>query len=145
MSFDVIVKKGKNMPKGSRITKVIIGKTSMDGHWRGVQAVAAALRDAGMEVIYVGSLTAEAVVKAAIQEDADVIGFNVGGSYEQIEELIKLLRENNMPDVLVIVGGVIPGVDVPRLKEMGVHGVFPPGSRLDDIVKFVEENVRSVD
>jgi len=132
------------MPKGSRIIKVIIGKTGIDGHWRGVQAVAAALRDAGMEVIYVGSLTAEAVVKSAIQEDADVIGLNVGASYEQIEALIKLLRENNMPDVLVMAGGVIPRVDVPRLKEMGVHGVFPPGSRLDDIVKFVEENVRTV-
>jgi len=132
------------MPKGSRIIKVIIGKTGIDGHWRGVQAVAAALRDAGMEVIYVGSLTAEAVVKSAIQEDADVIGLNVGASYEQIEELIRLLKENNMSDILVMVGGVIPRVDVPRLKEMGVHGVFPPGSRLDDIVKFVEQNVRSV-
>ena len=124
------------------IIKVVVGKTGLDGHWRGVQAVATALKNAGMEVVYVGMSEAEAVVRAALQEDADVIGLNVGASYEQVEELIRLLKEKKMDDVLLILGGVIPLVDIPRLKEMGVDEVFPPGSRLDDIVTYVRENAR---
>ncbi len=125
----------------SRIVRVVIGKTSLDGHWRGVQAVATALKRAGMEVAYMGSLAADAIVQTTLQEDADVIGLNVGASYEQVEELIRIMSEKKMDDVLLILGGVIPMIDVPRLKAMGVDGVFPPGSKLDSIVEFVKKNV----
>jgi methylmalonyl-CoA mutase, C-terminal domain len=124
--------------------RVIIGKTSLDGHWRGVQAVATALRDAGMEVIYVGMSTAETTIRVALQEDADVIGLNVGASYSQIEKMMSLLKENNMDNVLVILGGVIPLADIPKLKAMGVDEVFPPGSKLRNIVKYVRENIRDI-
>ncbi|HPL63426.1 MAG: cobalamin-dependent protein [Syntrophales bacterium] len=123
--------------------RVIIGKTSLDGHWRGVQAVATALRDAGMEVVYVGMSSAEMTVRAAMQESADVIGLNVGASYSQVEELIRLLGENEMEDVLVILGGVIPLADIPKLKAIGVNEVFPPGSKLNKIVKYIQENVNA--
>ena len=132
------------MSSVKRTIKVVIGKTGLDGHWRGVQAVAAALKNAGMEVVYGGMLTADAVIRIAIQEDADVIGLNVGASYEQVRELTRILHEEHMEDVLLIVGGTIPLVDAPKLKKMGVNGVFPPGSKLGDIVKFVQENVRKI-
>ena len=133
------------MTKKKRTIKIIIGKTAMDGHWRGVQAIAAALRDAGMEVVYVGSLTADSIVQTAIQEDADVIGLNVGAGYKQIEELMRILKERDMEDVQVILGGTIPLVDIPRLKQMGVSEVFPPGSRISNIIKYIHENARVVD
>jgi len=124
--------------------KAIIGKTGLDGHWRGVQAVAVALRDAGMEVVYVGACTAKEIVNFAIQEDADVVGLNIGASYEMVKELIRLLRQNDMEDVLVITGGVIPIKDIEKLKAMGVHGVFPPGSKLKDIVQFIRDHSKLV-
>jgi methylmalonyl-CoA mutase C-terminal domain/subunit len=126
---------------GKKILKVVIAKAAIDGHWRGVQVVANALRDAGMEVVYAGMATADAAFQIALQEDADVIGLNIGASYEQVQELMRILKENHMDNILVIVGGTIPLVDIPRLKQIGVSGVFPPGSRLADIVKYVQENV----
>jgi methylmalonyl-CoA mutase C-terminal domain/subunit len=126
----------------NRKIKVVIGKTGLDGHWRGVQAVATALRDAGMEVVYLGAIAAEGIYKVALQEDADVIGLNIGASYDQVEALVRLLQQNNMQDVLLIAGGVIPLADVARLNEMGVHGVFPPGTKLHHIVEFVQEHAR---
>ena len=88
-----------------------------------------------------GMATAPAVVNSAIQEDADVIGLSVGAGYEQVEMLTELVKEKNMNNVLVIIGGTIPRMDIPALKKMGVNEVFPPGSKLDDIVRFVNENV----
>jgi methylmalonyl-CoA mutase, C-terminal domain len=123
--------------------RIVIGKTSLDGHWRGVQAVATAFRDAGMEVIYLGISTANTIVQAAIQEDADVIGLNVGASYEQVQELMRLLKEDAMDKTLVILGGVIPLSDIPKLKAMGVNEVFPPGSKLINIVNYIKDNVKS--
>ncbi|MBW1788050.1 MAG: cobalamin-dependent protein [Deltaproteobacteria bacterium] len=134
----------KHVTEKNRKIKAVIGKTALDGHWRGVQAVATALRDAGMEVVYLGASTAEGIVKVALQEDADVIGLNIGASYEQVAELIRLLGRNDMQDLLLIVGGVIPLTDVPKLEKMGVHGVFPPGSKLDDIVRFIQGHSRVV-
>ncbi|MBU2550769.1 MAG: cobalamin-dependent protein [Proteobacteria bacterium] len=130
------------MTEKHRRIKVVIAKTGLDGHWRGVQAVATTLRNAGMEVVYVGMSEAEAVARIAIQEDADVIGLNVGASYQQIEALIEIMKARGLGNVLLIVGGVIPLVDIPKLKDMGVHGVFPPGSKLEDIAAFVREHVR---
>jgi methylmalonyl-CoA mutase C-terminal domain/subunit len=122
--------------------KVIMAKTALDGHWRGVQVVASAMRDAGMEVVYAGMVTAESVFRVAVQEDADVIGLNVGASYEQVRELMRMLKENHIDQMLVIVGGTVPHTDIPELKQMGVGEVFPPGSKLSDIVKFVQENAK---
>ncbi len=122
--------------------KVLMSKVNTDGHWRGVAVVSKALRDAGMEVIYTGPLTGKEIAAAAIQEDVDVIGLNICGRYEQIEELIPILRGRKIDDMLIIVGGTIPPEHVPKLKEMGISGIFPPGSILDDIVKYVREHVK---
>lgn len=122
--------------------KALIAKTSLDGHWRGVAVVTAALRDAGMEVTYGGMLTAPQIVEAAIQEDVDVIGFNIGGRYGAVQEVLRLLRERGVTDVLMVAGGTIPPEDIPLLKEMGIEGVFPPGSSLESIVQFIRQNVK---
>jgi methylmalonyl-CoA mutase C-terminal domain/subunit len=121
--------------------KVLMAKTSLDGHWRGIAMVATALRDAGMEVIYAGELTAEQIVNAAVQEDVDVIGLNIGGRYAIVERSMALLREKGLSNMVVVAGGTIPPEDIEVLIGMGVDGVFPPGSRLDDIVAFIEQRV----
>jgi len=121
--------------------KVLMAKTSLDGHWRGIAMVSTALRDAGMEVIYAGELTAEQIVNAAVQEDVDVIGLNIGGRYGIVERSMALLREKDLSNMVVVAGGTIPPEDIEVLIGMGVDGVFPPGSRLDDIVAFIEQRV----
>lgn len=121
--------------------KVLMAKTSLDGHWRGIAMVSTALRDAGMEVIYAGELTAEQIVNAAVQEDVDVIGLNIGGRYGIVERSMALLRKKGLSNMVVVAGGTIPPEDIEVLIGMGVDGVFPPGSRLDDIVAFIEQRV----
>lgn len=128
------------MSGDKKTVKVLMAKTSLDGHWRGVAMVTTALRNAGMEVIYGGMLTPRQVVETAVQEDVDVIGLNIGGRHGGIEEMFRLMREKGMDSVLIVAGGVVPPEDIPVLKKMGVAGVFPPGSRLDEIVSFVKEN-----
>jgi methylmalonyl-CoA mutase C-terminal domain/subunit len=118
-------------------------KTSLDGHWRGLYVVTMALRDGGMEVLHGGELTAEEIVNVAVQEDVDVIGLGIGGRYHLIRRMFELLEERGVDDVLVIAGGTIPREDIPMLKKMGVAGVFPPGSSLESIVDFVDENARA--
>ena len=121
--------------------KVLMAKTSLDGHWRGVAVVTTALRDAGMEVVYGGQLTPKEIVSAAIQEDVDVVGLNIGGRYGSVHEVMEMLRGGGLGNVLVVAGGTIPPEDIPMLKEMGVAEVFPPGSETDAIVRFVRNNV----
>lgn len=121
--------------------KVLMAKISLDGHWRGVAMVSAALRDAGMEVIYGGMLNAAQIVEAAIQEDVDVIGINIGARYMQVKELMQLLQQRGVEDVLVVAGGTIPREEIPMLKEMGIAEVFPPGSSLDSIVSYIKKKV----
>jgi len=123
--------------------RVLMAKASLDGHWRGIAVVSTALRDAGMEVIYGGALSAAQIAEAAIQEDVDVIGINIGAGYLAVQELMQLLHEKGADNVLVVAGGTIPPQDIPWLKQIGVAGVFPPGSRLDSIVAFIRENVRA--
>jgi methylmalonyl-CoA mutase C-terminal domain/subunit len=125
--------------------RVIIAKPGLDGHDRGAKVIARALRDAGMEVIYTGlRQTPEQIVSAALQEDADVIGLSIlSGAHNHVApRLMQLLKERGLDDVLVVIGGIIPDLDVPRLKEMGVKGVFLPGTPMQEIVEFIRGNVR---
>jgi methylmalonyl-CoA mutase, C-terminal domain len=126
--------------------RVVIAKPGLDGHDRGAKVIARALRDAGMEVIYTGlRQTPEQIVAAALQEDADVIGLSIlSGAHMHIcPRIMELLRQNGLDDVLVVVGGIIPDVDIPRLNEIGVRGIFLPGSPMQDIVDFIAANARS--
>jgi methylmalonyl-CoA mutase C-terminal domain/subunit len=129
-----------------RKLRVVIDKPGLDGHDRGAKVIARALRDAGMEVIYTGlRQTPEQIVSAALQEDADVIGLSIlSGAHNHIApRLMALLREQGMDDVLVLVGGIIPDVDVPKLQAIGVKGVFLPGTPMQAIVDFINANVRA--
>jgi methylmalonyl-CoA mutase C-terminal domain/subunit len=128
-----------------RKIRVVIAKPGLDGHDRGAKVIARALRDAGMEVIYTGlRQTPEQIVAAALQEDADVIGLSIlSGAHMHIcPRVIELLKEQGLDDVLVLVGGIIPDVDVPRLEDMGVRGVFLPGTPMQQIAEFINGNVR---
>jgi methylmalonyl-CoA mutase C-terminal domain/subunit len=128
-----------------RRIRVIIAKPGLDGHDRGAKVIARALRDAGMEVIYTGlRQTPEQIAAAALQEDADVIGLSIlSGAHMHIcPRLMELLREKQLDHVTVLVGGIIPDVDVPKLKEMGVAGIFLPGSPMQDIIDFINERVQ---
>jgi methylmalonyl-CoA mutase C-terminal domain/subunit len=128
-----------------RKLRVVIAKPGLDGHDRGAKVIARALRDAGMEVIYTGlRQTPEQIVAAALQEDADVIGLSIlSGAHNHIApQLMSLLRAKGMDDVLVLVGGIIPDVDVPKLKEIGVKGIFLPGTAMQEIIDFIHANAR---
>ena len=129
-----------------RKLRVVIAKPGLDGHDRGAKVIARALRDAGMEVIYTGlRQTPEQIVTAALQEDADVVGLSIlSGAHNHIApRLMELLKANGLDDVLVVIGGIIPDVDIPKLHAMGVKGVFLPGTPMQDIVAFINSNVRS--
>ena len=126
--------------------RVVIAKPGLDGHDRGARVIARALRDAGMEVIYTGlRQTPEQIVSAALQEDADVIGLSIlSGAHMHIcPRVMALLAEHDLRDVLVVVGGIIPGVDIPKLHDMGVRGIFLPGTPMQEIVDFVREHART--
>ena len=129
-----------------RKIRVVIAKPGLDGHDRGAKVIARALRDAGMEVIYTGlRQTPEQVVAAALQEDADAIGLSIlSGAHMHIcPKLMQLLREKGLDDVLVVVGGIIPDVDIPKLRDIGVKGIFLPGTPMQEIIDFIAGNVRS--
>jgi methylmalonyl-CoA mutase C-terminal domain/subunit len=126
--------------------RVVIAKPGLDGHDRGAKVIARALRDAGMEVIYTGlRQTPEQIVSAALQEDADVIGLSIlSGAHNHIApRLMQLLKEKGLDDVLVVIGGIIPDVDIPRLKDIGVKGVFLPGTPMQEIIDFINTNARA--
>ena len=125
-----------------RKTRVLIAKPGLDGHDRGAKVIARMFRDAGMEVIYTGlHQTPAGIVEAAIQEDVDVIGLSIlsGTHLSTCRKVVQALQKRKVEGVLLIVGGTIVDKDIPRLKEMGVSEVFPPGSSVDAGVKFVEE------
>ena len=128
-----------------RKIRVIIAKPGLDGHDRGAKVIARALRDAGMEVIYTGlRQTPEQIVAAALQEDADVIGLSIlSGAHNHIcPRVMELLKAQGLDDVLVVIGGIIPDVDIPRLKAIGIGGIFLPGTPMQDIVRFIEGHTR---
>ena len=124
-----------------RKIRVLVGKPGLDGHDRGAKVVAAALRDAGMEVIYTGlHQTPEQIVETAIQEDADAVGISIlsGAHMTLVPRIIDGLRENGADDVLVVVGGTVPIDDAVELKKLGVAEVFGPGAATSDIVDFLK-------
>ncbi len=122
--------------------RVIVAKSGLDGHDRGAKVIAAALRDAGMEVIYTGlRQTPEMIVEAALQEDADVIGISIlSGAHMTIFPKIKsLLNEKGMDDVLLTGGGIIPEEDISKLKQLGIGELFTPGSSTIEIADYIKE------
>jgi methylmalonyl-CoA mutase, C-terminal domain len=128
-----------------RKIRVVIAKPGLDGHDRGAKVIARALRDAGMEVIYTGlRQTPEQIVSAALQEDADVIGLSIlSGAHNHIcPRVMELLAQHRLNDVIVVVGGIIPDQDIPRLKEIGISGIFLPGTPMQAIIDFIGLHVR---
>lgn len=128
-----------------RMIRVLIAKPGLDGHDRGAKVVARALRDAGMEVIYTGlRQTPEMIAEAALQEDVDIVGLSIlsGAHMALLPRVLELLRANEQEHVRVFIGGIIPDEDVPRLMEMGVAGVYGPGTITDDIIKDIRTIVQ---
>jgi methylmalonyl-CoA mutase, C-terminal domain len=132
-------------PSTSQKIRVVVAKPGLDGHDRGAKIIARALRDAGMEVIYTGlHQTPEQIVETAIQEDADAVGISIlsGAHMTLVPRILDGLRENDVGDVLLTVGGTIPADDIPQLKELGVAEVFTPGASTQAIIDFIQDAVR---
>lgn len=124
--------------------RIVVARLGMDAHWRGSIVVARALRDAGMEVIYIGNQMPESIVKTAIDEDADVVGLSsLSGNHMMLAPLVvKILREEKVEPTIVILGGTVAPQDWPALKDAGIAAVFGPGSSLQEIVGFIHQNVQ---
>ena len=126
------------MKKGIR---VLLARLGLDAHWRGSIVVAHALRDAGMEVIYIGNQMPKEIVETAIQEDVDIIGLSsLSGNHMILApEVVKRLREKGTQEIPVVLGGTVPPDDIPILKEAGIAGIFGPGSSLKEIIQFISK------
>lgn len=125
--------------------RVLVAKPGLDGHDRGAKVIAQALRDAGMEVVYTGlRQTPEQIVSAALQEDVDVIGMSIlsGAHATLFPEVVNLLKKQGASDIMVVGGGIIPDDDIPDLKAAGVAAIFTPGTPLETVVKYIQENVK---
>jgi methylmalonyl-CoA mutase C-terminal domain/subunit len=125
--------------------KVLIGKPGLDGHDRGAKVTALALRDAGMEVIYTGlHQTVEQIVRAAVQEAVDVVGLSImsGAHLPICQKLQELMKAEGIEDIPIVVGGVIPKQDIPKLSQLGVAGVFPGGTSFDQIVVGINQVIK---
>ncbi|HOP85466.1 MAG TPA: cobalamin B12-binding domain-containing protein [Syntrophorhabdaceae bacterium] len=134
------------MPHNKNKIKILIAKPGLDGHDRGAKVVAQALKDAGMEVIYSGlHKTIDQIINIAIQEDVDFIGLSImtGAHIPITEKLMKKLKEKGIEDKKVFVGGVIPSKDIPKLKELGVEGVFPGGTPLQETIEFIKNKTKT--
>ncbi|MFQ6014720.1 MAG: cobalamin B12-binding domain-containing protein [Anaerolineae bacterium] len=129
-----------------RKIRVLIAKPGLDGHDRGAKVIARALRDAGMEVIYTGiRQTPQMIAEAALQEDVDVVGLSIlsGAHMTLFPQIMKLLKEYGLEEALIVAGGIIPDEDVPALKEMGIAGIFGPGTLTQEVIGFIQERVAS--
>jgi methylmalonyl-CoA mutase C-terminal domain/subunit len=125
--------------------RILVAKAGLDGHDRGAKVVAFALRDAGMEVIYTGlHQTVDQIVNTAIQEAVDVIGLSImsGAHLPICEKLVKKMEQEKIKDVQVVVGGVIPRRDIPKLKKLGIQGVFPGGTPFEASIRWIQEHVK---
>lgn len=126
--------------------RVLVAKPGLDGHDRGAKVVARALRDAGMEVIYTGlRQTPEMIAEAALQEDVDVVGLSIlsGAHMALAPRIMELLKASGQDQVKVFIGGIIPDEDMPRLKAMGITGIYGPGASTEEIVKEIREAMKS--
>jgi len=124
--------------------RVLIAKPGLDGHDRGAKVICRALRDAGMEVIYSGlRRTPEEIVQAAIQEDVDVIGLSIlsGAHTVLFPKIIRLLKDHEAGDIVVMAGGIIPEKDIPKMKKVGIAEIFPPGSSTQDIIRWIKDRI----
>ena len=127
-----------------RKIRAIVAKPGLDGHDRGAKVVARSLRDAGMEVIYTGlRQTPEMIAEAALQEDADVVGLSIlsGAHMALVPRVLELLKANGQEQVKVFLGGIIPDEDVAKLKELGVVGIYGPGTSTEDIVRDIRKAI----
>jgi len=130
----------------NRKIRVLVAKPGLDGHDRGAKVIARALRDAGMEVIYTGlRQTPEMIATAALQEDVDAVGISIlSGAHRTLcPRIVDLLHQNGMTDTLVLVGGIVPDEDIADLKKIGVSEVFLPDTSTEDIVTFINANIRA--
>ena len=129
-----------------RKIRVLVAKPGLDGHDRGAKVVARALRDAGMEVIYTGlHQTIDQITSTAIQEDVDVIGLSImsGAHLPICEKLVKEMKKKKIDDIMVVVGGVIPKRDIPKLQKIGIQGIFPGGTPFDESIQWIKKHVSS--
>lgn len=129
----------------NRKLRIVVAKIGLDGHDRGAKVVARALRDAGMEVIYTGlHQTPEAVVETALQEDVDAIGVSMmsGAHMTLMPRLVDLLKQRDAEDIIVFGGGIIPDDDIKALSEQGVQQIFTPGTSIETLVSWVQENIK---
>jgi methylmalonyl-CoA mutase C-terminal domain/subunit len=129
-----------------RKPRILIAKPGLDGHDRGAKVIARALRDAGMEVIYTGlRQTPEMVVEAALQEDVDAVGLSIlsGAHRALVPRIMQLMRDNELDDVPVFLGGIIPNEDVTAMNAAGVAGVFGPGASIQEITSLIWEKIRA--
>lgn len=132
--------------QNTRPIRVLVAKPGLDGHDRGAKVIARALRDAGMEVIYTGiRQTPEMIVEAAIQEDVDAILISIlsGAHMSLFPKIVALLKQNNVDDILIAAGGILPDEDIPAIESMGIKGCFGPGTSMEEIIKFVRENIQA--
>jgi len=128
-----------------RKIRIMVAKPGLDGHDRGARIIARAFRDAGFEVVYSGlHQSPEEIVRAAIQEDVDMIGLSslAGGHKYNFPKVLQFLKEQDATDIIVCGGGIIPEEDIPGLKKKGIKEIFTPGTSLDDIVAWVKKNVK---
>ncbi|HOF94355.1 MAG TPA: cobalamin B12-binding domain-containing protein [Clostridia bacterium] len=128
-----------------RKIRVLVAKPGLDGHDRGAKVIGRALRDAGMEVVYTGlRQTPEQIAATTLQEDVDVLCLSIlsGAHNTLFPRVTALLKENDVDDVLVIGGGVIPDEDIPFLKDHGIEAVFTPGTNTEDVVSFIKTNLK---
>jgi len=121
--------------------RVLLARLGLDAHWRGSIVVAHALRDAGMEVIYIGNQMPKEIVETAIQEDVDIIGLSsLSGNHMILApEVVRRLKEKGMQEIPVVLGGTVPPDNIPVLKEAGIAGIFGPGSSLREIIQFISK------
>jgi len=126
--------------------RILVAKPGLDGHDRGAKVVAQALRDAGMEVIYTGlHQTIDQIINTAIQEGVDVIGLSImsGAHLPICEKLVKKMKEKKIDDIMLVVGGVIPKRDIPKLQDKGIEGIFPGGTPFDESIRWIKEHIKS--
>jgi methylmalonyl-CoA mutase C-terminal domain/subunit len=128
----------------ARPIRVLVAKPGLDGHDRGAKVIARALRDAGMEVIYTGiRQTPEMIAEAAIQEDVDAVLMSIlsGAHMSIFPKVMEIFKQNNVTDILVAAGGILPDEDIPAIKAMGIKGCFGPGTSMEEIIQFVRKNI----